>query len=163
MERSRAEVRPRGRIEFGARPPGSLSWNTVPTGPEAEDLLITSAFRHLLAPRVMTPVAAREMGRAMGRAIPHGGDVREMEAALEAFSHLGAGGLRLAERSDGHYAFEGVDLVGSERPDATSCALALGFVEGVASAQSGRPAMGAQMRCRARGHEACGFVVRTRA
>lgn len=156
MDRSRERGLHRGVVDFGPRSEEPVAWSPRSPRSAPDDLLVASAFRHLTGARGLQPGAARELGRAMGRAVP------DVEASLVAFSHLGLGRLSLAGAADGRLGVVGHGLAGSEEAHAASCALALGFVEGLAEAVSGRDALGAEMRCRSRGHETCSFVVRSR-
>jgi hypothetical protein len=149
-----------GAVRFGERvEPGSLAWvSAVPT-PAAEDRLVTTAFHFVVDPAGLAPAKARELGRTIGsQARPD-----ELADYLDAFSHLGIGTLRFHALESDRYAFSGDSLRGSERANAASCALALGFLEGAVSSVSGHAALGAEMRCRSRGDACCEFTVRARA
>lgn len=153
------ESRPAGRIEFEAPAPGALTW--TPANPEEvpEDRVVREAFRFLSSGAGLAPEAARELGRAMGLRA-RGGD---LPVYLDAFSHLGLGRLTLASVDADRYVVHGHDLAGAERAPSTTCALALGFVEGAVGAIAGLDAsLGAEMHCRSRGHATCSFFVRGR-
>lgn len=137
--------------------PGTLTWVTPAHAPAAEDRLITSAF-HFLVDGGLSPARAREMGRALGRQ----SDDHSLGVYLDAFSHLGIGRLKVAAVDDERYTFTGEDLRGSASSNAPSCALALGFLEGATERATGTPALGAEMRCRSRGHDKCAFTIMTR-
>lgn len=145
-------------VGFGERiEPGSLAWVSPSQHPAAEDRLVTTAFHFLVDPVGLLPSKARELGRTIGSQARSD----ELVDYLDAFSHLGIGRLRFDQLENERYTFYGEALRGSERPNAASCALALGFLEGAVGAGSG--GFGAEMMCRSRGHERCVFTVRARA
>jgi predicted hydrocarbon binding protein len=80
---------------------------------------------------------------------------------LRAFGALEIGTLQLVSASSERYAFRSGDLHSVRgRARQATCDLALGFLEGVVAASSGRTAMGNEVACRARGDAECRFVVR---
>jgi PAS domain S-box-containing protein len=105
----------------------------------------------------------RELGkRLVTRANEEG--PRELGAYLDAFRTLGGGDVRLVEQAGARYTFTGADLLEVVAESAQpTCHLALGYLEGVVGAATGRPALGAEVACRSQGHAACRFVVQSRA
>lgn len=136
-------------------PPGTLAWDPVARSPAAEDRLVGAAFQFLTSPAGLSPERARDLGRALG----HKAKADELHAFSEAFSHLGVGTLRVVQEAPDRVVFTSPDLVDAKRPKAASCALALGFVEGATQAARGGSLLGAETRCRSRGHDECMFVV----
>lgn len=157
MENERATA---PQIEFDARfRPGSLAWVAPGPSPAVEDRLVRAAFHHLVRNGTLGPVRARELGRALGREARPG----ELAAHLDAFAHLGLGDLRILSEEPGRCAFAGRDLLESAAgPNAASCALALGYAEGLVEGLHGKRALGSEMTCRSRGHAECTFVVMAR-
>lgn len=100
----------------------------------------------------------RELGRGLAR--EHAGGEQTPQAYVEAFADMGFGALRFEGATGGRYAFVATDLL-ERRPEAPlpTCYLTLGYLEGVVSALTGRPALGSEMRCQSLGHEACRFIV----
>lgn len=153
----RPESKPRANVGFDLER-GSLAWNPRAPAPAVEDVLVNAAFRELVTDGIVTSRGARDLGRAMGRAA--GRD--QLAATLEAFSHLGVGCLRLSVEEPGRFEFQSPDLLGSDKSGNHTCAMALGFLEGLAKAVTGRDSLGAETRCRSRGHASCAFVVMTK-
>jgi len=150
----------RAKVGFGERlEPGTLAWVSPAEAPASEDRIVRTAFHFLVDPTGLAPMRARELGRTIGRSARSD----ELADHLDAFSHLGIGRVRFDALESDRYVFHGDALRGSERPNSPSCALALGFLEGVVGATTGHVALGAEMRCRSRGDERCVFTIRARA
>lgn len=135
--------------------PGHLAWNPTAVSPGFEDSIIAAAFEFLATQRILDPDKARLLGRHVG-ALADKGHVAEF---LTALSHFGIGKLNLESETNGRYVFRGVGLKGANQTRAPVCGLALGFVEGIVRAVSGKDALGAEVECRSHGHDACVFVV----
>ena len=136
---------------------GTLAW--IPHAQtEAEDLLVTEAFRFLATPGAVPREKARDLGRALGRAATP----EQTDEFLRAFSHLGLGTIELQERAAGRHVFVGHDLAVEKVPDPPACAIALGFLEGLVGAVTGRATLGAEITCRGRGQRECRFLVMER-
>ena len=136
---------------------GSLGW--VQSSPvQAEDLLVTAAFRYLSTPGHFTLDKAREVGRALGREAKPG----QLAEFLHAFSHLGLGRLELKDQTGVRHVFVGHGIPIDSVTNPPACAIALGFLEGVVSSTKGMPALGAEITCRARGQSECRFLVMER-
>lgn len=148
-----------GRVSFESLAPGSLAWVTPAIEPAIEDTLVRTAFRHLVRSGTCDAARARELGRVLGR---EKGDT-PLAAFLDAFSHLGLGRLRLVAADADRFTFATADLMGDEgTPAPASCALALGFCEGLAETTVAKPTLGSEMTCRSRGDAECTFTVRAR-
>lgn len=146
-------------IEFRAHPElGTLAWVTRTTEPSAEDRIVTTAFQFLVDPAGLGPARARELARTLGRQV----DGSPVHLYLDAFSHLGIGRLKLEQDEPERATFVGEGLRGAQRPNATACAFALGFLEGAMETRLGRATLGAEIRCASHGHPACTFVVMRR-
>lgn len=153
----RAATRTNGTIEFGAAPPGALTWNPTRLDSVPEDRIVRGAFQHLIHAG-LKPAGARDLGRAMG-ASARGGQLRDY---LDGFSHLGIGRLAIEKADTDRFVVRGHDLDGSHASGAPACALALGFIEGAAAALTGHHSLGAEITCRSRGDETCTFFVRAK-
>lgn len=145
----------RGRIDLPGVEGGTLAWNPSRAEPTAEDLLVRAAFEFLTKNGALSRVDARALGRHLGREAPP----EDRVAFLDAFSHLGIGRLLLAREESARYTFHGEGLVGADKPDSTTCAIALGFAEGLVQAATGGDALGTELSCRSRGGSQCTFVV----
>ena len=159
MERPPPTAVGSNRVSFDSLAPGSLAWVSPAPERSIEDDLVRASFRHLVLSGALDAARARELGRVMGR--DKAGT--SIGAYLDAFSHLGLGHVRLVSADDDRFSFAAADLLGQDaKPTRAACSLALGFVEGVAEASAGRPTLGAEMTCRARGDAECGFSVKAR-
>jgi PAS domain S-box-containing protein len=100
----------------------------------------------------------RELGRGLAR--EHKGPDASPQAYVAAFSDMGFGDLHYEGVVGERFGFSATDLL-EHTPDSAlpTCFLTLGYLEGVVSAITGRPALGSEMRCQSLGHEACRFVV----
>jgi len=137
---------------------GSLEWTPSARELPAEERIVVGAFAFLTSLAGLAPERARELGRAAGAAARRD----EAPAFLEAFAHLGIGTLRIEASDPDRVVVRGEDLEGAHKTKAPACALALGFAEGAIGASLGVRTLGAETRCRSRGHGACTFVVMRR-
>ena len=133
----------------------------------AEGAMRTQMMTRALARRLLTEVIrrahvpdaiVRQLGR--GLASERVGE-RSATAFVEAFQAMGFGTLRADPVQGARYEFAAADLI-ERRGEATlpTCHLTLGYLEGVVTALTGRPALGNEMRCQSMGHEECRFTVR---
>lgn len=115
-----------------------------------------AAFRFLTDK--VTAGTRRELGRALAEQAAHG----EVPSLLEAYAAAGLGHVSYSQEGD-LFVYQTNDNI-LELPAARtpSCNVLLGFVEGLTSARTGRPALGSETRCRTMGHPACVFVVGSR-
>ena len=97
--------------------------------------------------------------RRLGRSIAKETGATSVERGLATFSTMGLGELWSLGNEGGKWTFAGHDMLdlnpGSRMP---SCALALGYLEGLLSELEGHEMMGAELACESQGHPACRFV-----
>lgn len=133
----------------------------------AEGAMRTQTLTRALARRLVQDLVRRgsipeKALRDMGRSLVHDQDFerRSPESYVAAFVDMGLGQLRF-DRSDGpRSTFIGSDLL-ERRGESTlpTCFATLGYLEGLVSITTGKPARGNEMRCQSMGHKECVFVV----
>lgn len=114
---------------------------------------------HDLIRRAQVPDhVVRELGRAVAR--ERSDSAHSVQMSVDAFEDMGFGLLRSRGVQGTRYDFSATDLL--ERRESAAlptCALTLGYLEGVVGALTGKPARGNEMRCQSMGHDECRFVV----
>lgn len=105
--------------------------------------------------------ALRDLGRGLALEQQRG---ERVEPYVQAFVDMGLGELRVEPADDGRLKFVGSDLL-ERQAEATlpTCAMTLGYLEGVVGLITGHAALGTEMRCQSTGAHECVFVVRTQA
>lgn len=126
-------------------------------------LVARKLVRRLLRDLAEGGVTSASARRALGRGLADETKAADLAGYLDALRELGIGELRVEERSEGRYAFSGIDLL--ERAGETAgptCHIALGYLESLVTALEGAPALGSEVRCQSQGHARCSFVVHAR-
>jgi PAS domain S-box-containing protein len=101
--------------------------------------------------------------RELGRSIAREANAPTLEKGLATFAAMGLGDLWFVGQEGNRWTFAGHDLLdldpGARMP---SCALALGYVEGLLMHLTGSETMGAELACESQGHAECRFVALVR-
>lgn len=101
--------------------------------------------------------------RELGHALAEEATPDKVPLFLAAWATAGLGHVDMQEDSPGKFRFTSADLLlEAEGAKTPACAIALGFMEGLARAATGRDALGSEVQCRAMGHPACVFMVKSR-
>jgi PAS domain S-box-containing protein len=122
-----------------------------------------SLVRRLVLDMVQKARVSESVLRELGRGLAGDQDLGANPISyVEAFREMGLGDLRLVSGAGGRYRFAGSDLL-ERQEDASlpTCALALGYLEGVVRRLDGRVALGTELKCQSTGAHECEFVVRT--
>lgn len=102
--------------------------------------------------------------RRMGRSIAEETGAPSLDQHLRTFTNMGLGELRLVGQEGERFTFAGHDMLdrtpGARMP---SCAVALGYIEGMLSQLTGHDVLGAELTCESQGHPECRFVAMPKA
>lgn len=104
-----------------------------------------------------------ELLRDLGRALAADARPETVASYLAAWASAGLGHVAFTREAGDRFRYTSADLLlhpsGGKTP---TCRVALGFLEGLTRAATGRDALGAEVECRAAGHAECVFVVMSR-
>lgn len=104
------------------------------------------------------------MRRRLGRDLAEEAGAATIGEFLDAFSAMGLGEMKIESQSDARLTFRATGLLEvTPGLGATTCHLALGFLEGAVGGLLGVDALGAELACESKGEAECTFVVRGRA
>lgn len=121
--------------------------------------IVRQLFAHLTSNGRSSYAVRREIGRSLAAASTEAtiGD------QLAAFGSMGLGELKLEDAKGPRHTFLGSGLIDvGSRSTVPTCGLALGYLEGILRAQTGRDALGTEIHCQAQGAPQCKFVVNVR-
>lgn len=152
-------------IEFESKSATMVIWRDVTRERLAEEALASQTLTRSFVRRLLQDLRHRShipeaAVRDIGRVLATEARATTLDGFLDAFARLGLGSLKLEAQQGPSFTFVGADLLeyreGSSQP---TCHLALSFLESAVAATSRSKALGSEVRCQSRGHDACVFVV----